>query len=178
MTGKPLPRDNPMPDEQETPRPDRCETCRFFFVDADYGHSISQAAFCRRYPPVINLLSVRAALIEEGERTDDTSAVSCWSDQCHVWQTPTVDANHWCGEWKVKTSNRMEWGAFCQSLSSRVFNVFEKEQVDSWDTLLSTSWDDMYGWRNFGHTSLQELRKQIVRAGAEPPKDWPSGWPS
>ncbi len=73
--------------ENNTPRPERCETCRFW-TDGD----------CRRFPPVLNFnygLIEGIELVLKGvtaaEECCDMTAESVW---------PTTTATEWCGEWK------------------------------------------------------------------------------
>jgi hypothetical protein len=71
------------------PRPDRCETCRFW--DLRIGDSDEGAGVCRRHAPVAATPAVNVSQKVE----DQTASFPSW---------PLTLNDEWCGEWQVKPS--------------------------------------------------------------------------
>ncbi len=76
-----MPAELPTADE---PRPDRCETCRFWTREKAHDAFAGPAGYCHRFPP--------PHFRGEGYDFGDAGA----------WLTPTTMADDWCGEWKAK----------------------------------------------------------------------------
>ena len=117
-----------------------CENCKFWRVESSDGHE----GMCLRFPP-------QPAYFVPQDETD-------WS--VSAWGFPETWADEWCGEFKPN-GTKFDWSVW----SARTRNAFGRGGIRTIEDLLAKTQDDLLQLRNFGATSLFEVREVLAKAG-------------
>jgi hypothetical protein len=124
-----------------------CATCRFWRKDEECNFGD-----CRRSPPRI----VDDALVADSCNGWDREAITTHS------HFPSTYGDEWCGEWQPQAvsaeASESRWREFFGGLSVRVRNVLDAEHVGSFADLDALRDDQLLSIRNFGRSSLREVR--------------------
>lgn len=155
----------PLPTEDE-PRPERCETCRWW--DSVKGHSkFGNVHPCRVRPPVVEYVTVEIA----GSKF--SVPLSGWP-----WTFP----GDWCGEWKAKITqpsaktSAVDFEAMAMEvehrmeirklgLETRTLNVLEIGGIEKISDLESRTADELLLLRGFGPYCLADVRAKLAARG-------------
>ena len=115
----------------------KCEDCKFW--DQDFGRMITEhEGICRRYPPKNSTIETR-----EGECVNDN-------------EYPVTAEWEWCGEFK-RTGVAMDFDKF----SCRTKRALARADIKTVDQVNELTDNELLQLRNFGHTSLKEVRRGV-----------------
>ncbi len=128
------------------PRPDRCETCRFWERSNSEERDEAEGN-CHRMPPV-------------GDNHFPEVLNSEW---CGEWRG--------MGENKDKGIDDVKWSEFIGELSVRSRKALRKYNVTSFDQLLAVK-DPAGTWAYFGETSVRDMVRTLKSFGIDAPIEW------
>jgi|GEM_PF-2749403 len=147
----------------------RCDECRFWdktAYDEQSGGADNFAveAFCRRYPPQINV-SVPLAGVSEGFDAADTK----YPYNSYTWPYPVTEQDDWCGEFQSKedyvAAAKPLPSVYDLGLSWRVRNGLRRAHIHTVEELLQCTSSKLLEIRNFGLTSINEVQEGLGKHG-------------
>lgn len=143
-----------MANESERVPLDRCGNCRFFHVHNE-DDKPTELGDCRRYPPVLPNFK---------EQVDEIRQVTGGI-------RPVVWDGDWCGEWQpLRSPNPDNHPMLSKPItalhfSKRVMSAFYRGSITDVKQLVNTSADELLELREFGATSLNEVRRKLEEHG-------------
>jgi len=129
---------------------EQCEDCRYWTLSEDYREYKPPSwanyaiGWCKRYPPSKYMEQVGFSIHHETENDD------------------------WCGEFKAKdkpSDEILARSVRTMNLSVRSWKALKRAEVDTIAKLTEKSEYDLLCQRNFGQTSLWEVKKNLADLG-------------
>jgi len=132
---------------------ERCDRCKFWVPCAALSEinnhlTDERVGDCKRFPPSYH--------IQQDWDAEDGDPIF----NIENWHNPATKADDWCGEFKPN-GTKFDWSVW----SARTRNAFGRGGIRTIEDLLAKTQDDLLQLRNFGATSLFEVREVLAKAG-------------
>jgi len=145
-----------MPDDDDKPRSERCETCQYWLCHVKQADPVSREVigegWCRIYPPVVH---------PQGKESNFTNFLR--------GEWPVTEGGDWCGEWRPK-EGAADWRTLTleeADLPYRAVTILERAGIKTLGEVMGYSGVALLQLPYFGETLLGYVRTALSRYGAK-----------